>query len=104
MVICLERGADGLHIVQQMPLPPHHRLLQQNPEWFILLVPAYPGCPGKKAAKRLCVCVCVVVLRGKLLQVFRARCNFCCPTSSGYARVSLSVLRESEPTRDQTRD
>jgi len=40
-----------------MPLPLHHLLLQQNPEWFTLLVPAYPGCPGKKAIKRLCVCV-----------------------------------------------
>ena len=59
MVICLERGANDLHMVQLMPLPPHHRLLQKNPEWFILLVPAYPGCPGKKAVERLCVCVCV---------------------------------------------
>jgi len=58
MVICLEPGANDLHMVQLMPLPPHH---QQNPEWFILLVPAYPGCPGKKAIKRLCVCVCVCV-------------------------------------------
>ena len=56
MVICLERGANDLH----MPLPPHHLLLQQNPEWFILLVLAYPGCPGKKAVK--CLCVCVVIL------------------------------------------
>ena len=24
-----------------------------------LLVPAYPGCPGPRAIKRLCVCVCV---------------------------------------------
>ena len=40
-----------------MPLPPCPLLLKQNPEWFILLVPAYPGCPGKKAIKRLCVCV-----------------------------------------------
>ena len=55
----LERGANDLHMVQLMPLPPHQLLLQQNPEWFILLVPAYPGCPGKKAVKRLCVCVCV---------------------------------------------
>jgi len=46
-----------LHMVQLMPLPPHHLLLQQNPEWFILLVLAYPGCPGKKVIKRLCVCV-----------------------------------------------
>ena len=39
-VICLERGANDLHMVQLMPLPPHHLLLQQNPEWFIFLVPA----------------------------------------------------------------
>ena len=56
MVICLERGANDLHMVQLMPLPPRHLLHHQNPEWFILLVPAYPCCPGKKAVKRLCVC------------------------------------------------
>ena len=50
-------------MVQLMPLPPHHLLLQQNPEWFILLVPAYPDCPGKKAIKQLCVCVCDFGLR-----------------------------------------
>ena len=32
----------------------------ENPEWFILLVLAYPGCPGKKAVKRLCVCLAYV--------------------------------------------
>ena len=53
MVICLERGANDLHMVRLMPLL--HLLLQQNPEWFILLVPAYPGCPGKKAVKWLYV-------------------------------------------------
>jgi len=57
VVICLEPGANDLHVVQLMLLPLHHLLLQQNPEWFILLVTAYPGCPGKKAVKRLCVCV-----------------------------------------------
>ena len=57
MVICLERGANNLHVVQLMPLPPHHLLLQQNAERFILLVPAYPGCHGKKTVKRLCVCL-----------------------------------------------
>ena len=56
VVICLERGANNLHMVQLMPLPRHHLLLQQNPEWFILLVLAYPGCgcSAKKAVKRLC--------------------------------------------------
>jgi len=31
----------------------HHLLLQQNPEWFILLVPAYP--------RPLNACVCVYI-------------------------------------------
>jgi len=30
--------------------------------WMFLLVPAYPGSPGQKAVKRLCVCVCVLVV------------------------------------------
>ena len=56
MVICLERGADCLHIVQLMSL------LSQNPviscliliqTGFTFLVPAYPGCPGKEAVKRV---------------------------------------------------
>jgi len=34
MVICLERGASDLHMVQLMSLPPHHLLLQENPKWF----------------------------------------------------------------------
>jgi len=37
-----------LHMFQLMPLPPHHLLLQQNPEWFTFLVMAYPSCPGKR--------------------------------------------------------
>jgi len=28
MVICLKCGANDLHMVQLMPLPPHHLLLQ----------------------------------------------------------------------------
>jgi len=45
--LCLERGANDLHIVQLISLPPRQLLLQQNPEWFILLVPACPDYPGK---------------------------------------------------------
>jgi len=36
-------------MVHLMPLPLHHLLLQENPEWFTFLVPAYPGYRGKKA-------------------------------------------------------
>jgi len=53
VVICLEQGANDLHMAQLMPLPPHHLLLQYDTEWFAFLVPAYPGCPGKKAVKRM---------------------------------------------------
>jgi len=56
VVICLEQGADCLHMVQLMALHP------KNPSSFAsfksrlvlpLLVPAYPGCPGKEAVKRV---------------------------------------------------
>jgi len=51
MVICLEQGAD-LHIAHSLSLAP------VNPDWFYQngsasLVPAYPGCPGKKAVKQM---------------------------------------------------
>ena len=58
MVICLERGANDLHMVQLMPLPHRHLLLQQNPEWFILLVPAYTQVVLEKRPLNGCVCVC----------------------------------------------
>ena len=38
MVICLEQGANDLHMVQLMPLPHCHLLLQQNPEWLNVCV------------------------------------------------------------------
>jgi len=55
MVICLERGANNLHMFnfQLMPMPSHHLLLHQYPEWLTFLVPAYLSCPGKKAIKRM---------------------------------------------------
>jgi len=54
MLICLEQGADCLHIVQLMPLhpKPYHLLPHLNPDWFTFLVLAYPGCPGKKPLNR----------------------------------------------------
>ena len=32
---------------------PQHLLPHLNLDWFIFLVPAYPGCPGKEAVKRV---------------------------------------------------
>ena len=56
MVICLERGAD-LHMVQLMPLPLTVSCFRKIQIGFTFLVPAHPGSPGKRAVKRVCVCL-----------------------------------------------
>ena len=58
MVICLVRGAD-LHISQLMPLPLTVSCFSKMQIGFTFLVPAHLGGPGKRAVKRVCVCVCV---------------------------------------------
>jgi len=52
VVICLERGAD-LHVAQLIPLPLTVSCSTKIQIGFTFLVPAYPGCPGKEAAKWL---------------------------------------------------
>ena len=56
MVICLARGAD-LHMAQLMPLPLTVSCFGKIQIGFTFLVPAYPGSPGQRAVKRVCVCV-----------------------------------------------
>jgi len=56
MVICLERGAD-LHMAQLMPLPLSVSCFSKIQIGFTFLVPDHPGSPGKRAVKRVCVCV-----------------------------------------------
>jgi len=58
MVICLERGAD-LHMAQLMPLPLTVSCFSRIQIGFTFLVPAHTDSPGKRAVKRVCVCVCV---------------------------------------------
>jgi len=57
MVICLERDAD-LHMAQLMSLPLAVSCFSKIQIGFTFLVPAYPGSEGKRAVKRVCVCVC----------------------------------------------
>jgi len=54
MITCLERGANDLHMVQLMSLPPHHHFIKIQ-IGLTLLVPDYPGCPGKEILKRVSV-------------------------------------------------
>jgi len=53
VVFFLKQGVNDLHMVQLMPLPPHHLLLHYNPEWFTFMVRVYPFCPWKEAVKWL---------------------------------------------------
>jgi len=50
VVICLERGADCLHMVQLMP---SSLALFKSRLVLPFWVPAYSGCPGKEAVKRV---------------------------------------------------
>ena len=56
VVICLERGAD-LHTAQLMPPPLTVSCFTKIQIGFTFLVPAHPGSPGKRAVKRVRVCV-----------------------------------------------
>jgi len=62
VVICLERGAD-LHMAQLMSLPLTVSCLSKTQIGFTFLVPDHPGSLGKRAVKRVCVCVCVYVCK-----------------------------------------
>ena len=61
MVIYLERGANDLHMVQLMPLPPHHLFIKIQ-IGLTFLLPAYPGCPRKEAIKWMPVLIYRVYL------------------------------------------
>jgi len=76
MVICLERDAD-LHTAQLMPLPLTVSCFSKIQIGFTSLVPARPGSSGKRALKRVCVCVVVVVVGYKLsLQSCNVQCSW----------------------------
>jgi len=60
MVVCLEQGAD-LHMAQLTPMPLTVSCFSKIQIGFTFLVLAYLGSPGKRAVKRVCVCVRVAL-------------------------------------------
>jgi len=56
VVVCLERDAD-LHMAQMKPLPLTVSCFSKIQIGFTFLVPAHLASPGKRAVKRVCVCV-----------------------------------------------
>ena len=62
MVICLQRGAYDLHMVQLMPLPPHHLLLRYNRDRFDLSGAGLPRSFWKRGRETgVCLSVCLSV-------------------------------------------
>jgi len=49
-------------MAQLMPLPLTVSCFGKIQIGFTFLVPAYPGSPGQRAVKRVCVCVCVTLM------------------------------------------
>jgi len=52
------RAAYDLHMAQLMPLPLTVSRFNKIQTGFTFLVPADLGSPGRKAVKRVCLCVC----------------------------------------------
>ena len=68
MVICVEWGAD-LHMAQLMPLPLILSCCSKIHIGFTFLVPVYPGSPGQRAIKQVCVCLlCLFIFIEALIQ------------------------------------
>ena len=99
MVIYLERGAD-LHMAQLMPLPLTVSCFSKIQIGFTFLVPAHPGSPGKRAIKRVCVCVCAVFLNiafsALTLLVGRQEGHPVCKKLSSEVLAWLSVWSEAQ--------
>ena len=49
-----------MHTAHLMPLPLTVSCFSKVQIGFTFLVPAHPGSPGKRAVKRVCVCVCPI--------------------------------------------
>ena len=51
------------YMAQRMPLPLTVSCFSKIQFGFTFLVPAHPGSPGQRAVKRVCACVCGVILQ-----------------------------------------
>ena len=83
VVVCLEQGAD-LHMAQLMPLPLTVSCFSKIQTGFTFLVPAYPGSPGKRAIKRVCACIIIII-----------QCKFARATNVTSACRSICLLPQA---------
>jgi len=88
VVICLERGANDLHMVQLMPLPPIVSCFIKIQTGLTFLSPAYQGCPGEKAVNWVCVKLCAYVHASAYIYRKSAQQNAYAPgCQSAYGRL-----------------
>ena len=92
-MVILSGARCRLAYAQLMPPPLTVSCFSKIQIGFTFLVPAHPGSPGKRAVKRVCVCVCAFFvqclfiplrfLKVKLLVYlcghFLAKYSLCCP-------------------------
>ena len=79
MVICLERGADFLLMVQLIPLPSPNPIIScliYIQTGFSSLVPAHPGCPLNGCSSSIACSVCLFVEIEIEIEFLVERCNF----------------------------
>ena len=102
MVTCLELGAD-LHMAQLMPLPLTISCFSKIQIGFAFLVPAHPGSPGKRAVKRVCVCVngCVSRSADNAQTTRTCGCALCCGASAAVQMAHCLCSNQSIPPDHQ---
>ena len=105
VVICLERGAD-LHVAQLMPLPLTVSCFSKVQIGFTFLVPAHPGSPGKRAVKRVCLSIyllvyllpCCCIFRQRSPAVHRVITHYACPWPLIATRWFICLYVDVMPT------
>jgi len=102
MVICLERGAD-LHMVQLMPLPLTVSCFSKTQTGFTFLVPAHLGSPGKRAVKRMCVCVYVGPPRSRT-KTYAARVSYAADDAHRSSLHGFAAAARDAPGTDRRTD
>ena len=90
VVICLKRDAD-LHMAQLIPLPLTVFRFSKIQIGFTCLVPAHLGIPGKRAVKRVYVCVCFMGYMSAL--------TYCIPNCRRCVRLLISRHSDGSWTR-----
>ena len=72
-----------------MPLPPNVSCFSKIQLGFIFLLPAHPGSPGKRAVKRVCVCI-YIYSQSAIFAGHQAHHHEACYLDTCLLRVTLS--------------